>query len=512
MLNIASRAYEVTTIKARISNIKIKELTNSTVAFVCSASATPDGQLSNPATAKKPYSSAKVYTTLFVRHWDEWLGEDKNSLWYTALEKKNGRFTLTGHGLVNALAGSKLESPVPPFGGTGDFDISPTGLIFVAKDPELNPALYTKTDLYYVPLKTFTEEQPPSPQIVETPGLEGYTNSPVFSHCGRKVAFTRMCSKQYESDKPRLMLLPDIGDLSKTEEFFATDDGEGAWDYRPETILWSADDKLLYVTAEKNARVHLWEVPSNPADAKDTPSVIKTADGSVNDIRLLGEADSSSKLLLSSTSLVDNSCYSIVDPSANTTDIVSSNSKQGKTFGLSRSSIGDITFKGAGDYDVHALVVRPSNFDEKKKYPLCFLIHGGPQGAWQDGWSNRWNPAIFAEQGYVVVSPNPTGSTGYGMALQNGIKGQWGGRPYEDLVKAFEHIEENMPYVDTDRAVALGASYGGYMISELLRGCPKAMKDRGWVLISRRKQIGSKATLSDVSSRHSSVTTVSSAP
>ncbi|KAK3496899.1 Alpha/Beta hydrolase protein [Neurospora hispaniola] len=475
-----SQAYEVTTIKARISNIKIKELTNGTVAFVCSASATPDGQLSNPATAKKPYSSAKVYTSLFVRHWDEWLGEDKNSLWYTALEKKNGRFTLTGHGLVNALAGSKLESPVPPFGGTGDFDISPTGLIFVAKDPELNPALYTKTDLYYVPLKTFTEEQPPSPQIVETPGLEGYTNSPVFSHCGRKVAFTRMRSKQYESDKPRLMLLPDIGDLSKTEEFFATDDGEGAWDYRPETILWSADDKSLYVTAEKNARVHLWEVPSNPADAKDTPSVIKTTDGSVNDIRLLGEADSSSKLLVSSTSLVDNSCYSIVDPSANTTDIVSSNSKQGKTFGLSRSSIGDITFKGAGDYDVHALVVRPSNFDEEKKYPLCFLIHGGPQGAWQDGWSNRWNPAVFAEQGYVVVSPNPTGSTGYGMALQNGIKGQWGGRPYEDLVKAFEHIEEKMPYVDTDRAVALGASYGGYMIN-WIQGHPLGRKFKALV-------------------------------
>lgn len=468
MLTKTRRAYEVTTIKARISNIKVKELPDGNVAFVCAASATPDGQLSNPVTAKKPYSSAKVYTSLFVRHWDEWLGEDTNSLWYTALEKKNGRFTTSGRSLINALAGSKLESPVPPFGGTGDFDISSTGLVFVAKDPELNQAIYTKTDLYYVPLKTFTEEHPPSPKGVETPGLEGYTNSPVFSHCGCKVAFTRMKSKQYESDKPRLMLLPDIIDLSKTEEFFATDDGEGAWDYRPESILWSTDDKTLYVTAEKNARVHLWEVPSNPADAKDTPSVIKTADGSVNDIRLLAESDdSSSKLLVSSTSLVDNSCYSIVDPSANTTDIVSSNSKQGKTFGLTRSSIGDIKFKGAGDYDVHALVVRPSNFDEKKRYPLCFLIHGGPQGAWQDGWSNRWNPAVFAEQGYVVVSPNPTGSTGYGMALQNGIKGQWGGRPYEDLVKAFEYIEKNMPYVDTDRAVALGASYGGYMISKL---------------------------------------------
>ncbi|KAK3366453.1 Alpha/Beta hydrolase protein [Podospora didyma] len=135
---------------------------------------------------------------------------------------------------------------------------------------------------------------------------------------------------------------------------------------------------------------------------------------------------------------------------------------------------------GDGDYDVHALVMRPSNHDPKKKYPLCFLIHGGPQGAWGDGWSTRWNPAIFAEQGYVVVSPNPTGSTGYGMSLQNGIKGNWGGRPYNDLVKCFEYIEKEMPFVDTDRGVALGASYGGYMIN-WIQGHPLGRKFKALV-------------------------------
>ena len=119
---------------------------------------------------------------------------------------------------------------------------------------------------------------------------------------------------------------------------------------------------------------------------------------------------------------------------------------------------------------MHALVVRPSTFSQngnnRKKYPLCMLIHGGPQGAWQDSWSTRWNPAVFAEQGYVVVCPNPTGSTGYGMALEDGICGEWGGRPYNDLVRCYEWVVENMPEVDGERAVALGASYGGYMISE----------------------------------------------
>lgn len=110
-------------------------------------------------------------------------------------------------------------------------------------------------------------------------------------------------------------------------------------------------------------------------------------------------------------------------------------------------------------------MVKPSTFDPSKKYPLAYLIHGGPQGAWNDQWSTRWNPAVFAEQGYVVITPNPTGSTGYGQAFTDAIKESWGGRPYEDLVAGFEYIKSNLSYVDTDRAVALGASYGGYMMN-----------------------------------------------
>ncbi|KAK0731257.1 Alpha/Beta hydrolase protein [Lasiosphaeris hirsuta] len=474
----ASSHYEVSSVNGGISNVKVKKLPNGTTALAVSALATPDGELANPDAEKKPYSSAKIYTSLFVRHWDSWVTENSSSIWYAALEKRDGKYFLGGKGLVNALAGTKLSSPVPPFGGTGDFDIGPLGLVFVAKDPELNPAIYTKTDLYFIPLTTFTEAKPPSPKIVATPGLHGYTSSPVFSHGGRKVAFARMRSKQYESDKPRLLLLPDVDDVSKVEEFYATHNGEGGWDARPETIVWSADDSTLYVTAEKEARSLVWEFPASPADAKELPAAVKAVEGSVGDFRLL--SDSSSKLFVTSTSLIDNSCYSVVDPSHNTAAIVSSNSKQGKTFGLSRSSVGEIRFKGAGEYEVHALVMRPSNFDHSKKYPLAFLIHGGPQGAWADSWSTRWNPAIFAEQGYVVVSPNPTGSTGYGMALQDGIKGEWGGRPYNDLVNCFEYIADNLPYVDTERAVALGASYGGYMIN-WIQGHPLGRKFKALV-------------------------------
>ncbi|GAB1310120.1 Dipeptidyl-peptidase V [Madurella fahalii] len=484
-----SAACEVACIKAPISNVKLKRLTSDTVAFTCSALATPDGQLYNPETAKKPHSSARVYTSLFVRHWDTWMTRNRNSIFYGLLEHRNGKYSLRGDTLTNALAGTGLSSPVEPFGGTGDFDVGPSGLIFVAKDPDIDPAIYTKTNLYYIPLKTFTEPKPPSPQLVETSGLEGYVNNPVFSHCGRKVAFTRMRNKQYESDKPRLLLVPDITDLSHqpVQEFYATSDGQGGWDSRPEAIVWSGDDSKLYVTAEHFARTLIWKLPSDPSKATSLPSPVKTTDGSVSDFHLLhrnnngsNNNESDDHLFVTTSSLIDNSCYTLVNPAAHTFSVLSSNSKQGKAFGLSRDSVGSITFKGSGNYDVHALVMKPSGFDPKKKYPLCFLIHGGPQGAWADAWSTRWNPAVFAEQGYVVVAPNPTGSTGYGMALQDGIRGQWGGRPYEDLERCWEYVVKEMEFVDAERAVALGASYGGYMIN-WIQGHPLGRKFKALV-------------------------------
>ncbi|KAK4129285.1 hypothetical protein N657DRAFT_609457 [Parathielavia appendiculata] len=480
----AELSYEAGFINAPISNVKVKKLSDGGIAFACSALTTPGGQLFNPETEKKPHSTAKVYTTLFVRHWDAWNSENCSSIFYGVFDHSDGKYSLRDNALTNALAGTKLSSPVPPFGGTGDFDISESGLVFVAKDPGLDPALYTKTDLYFIPLKTFAESKPPSPQIVKTAGLEGYSNSPVFSHCGKKVAFTRMRSKQYESDKPRLILAPDIYNPDKTQEFYATSDNVGGWDIRPEAILWSHDDTKLYVTAESYARTLIFQLPSTPSKATSLPTPINTPDGSVSSFHLLGSAEND-HLFVTSTSLIDNSCYSITHPLSNTCKVISSASKQGKSFGLSRASLDSITFRGAGgDYDVHALVVRPSSFNKadprKKKYPLCMLIHGGPQGAWQDSWSTRWNPAVFAEQGYVVVCPNPTGSTGYGMALEDGITGDWGGRPYNDLVRCYEWVVDNMPEVDGARAVALGASYGGYMIN-WIQGHPLGRKFKALV-------------------------------
>jgi dipeptidyl aminopeptidase/acylaminoacyl peptidase len=126
------------------------------------------------------------------------------------------------------------------------------------------------------------------------------------------------------------------------------------------------------------------------------------------------------------------------------------------------------SFPGANGTKVQGFLIRPPNFDGAQKYPLKFLIHGGPQGAWGDAWSYRWNPELFAANGYVVVMINPRGSTGYGQKFLEEVSGDWGGRPYIDLMKGLDYAEAHYPFIDKSRECALGASYGGYMADWVL--------------------------------------------
>jgi dipeptidyl aminopeptidase/acylaminoacyl peptidase len=126
------------------------------------------------------------------------------------------------------------------------------------------------------------------------------------------------------------------------------------------------------------------------------------------------------------------------------------------------------TFKGAINEEVQGFMIKPPGFDPNKKYPLKFLIHGGPQGAWGNSWTYRWNAELFAANGYVVVMINFHGSTGYGQKFTDSISGDWGGKPYVDLMKGLDYVEKTFPFIDKNREAALGASYGGYMANWLL--------------------------------------------
>lgn len=463
--------YVAGSVPGPFSDLKLVVLEKGKVAVVGTGKASSNGSLYNSKLEIPPKYTGLIYDKPMVRHWDEYNRAETNALFYGLLElteshstDSKGKYSLSS--LQNALKGTELESPIAPFPATNHYDISKSGLIFVAKDPELNPALHTKCNAYLVPILDFKSPSSAEPQKIQINAFEGAAISPAFCPEGRSAVFFQMKEDGYESDKNRLIYIPDITKTDDAGEVLATQDGKGLWDRSPSSVTWSNDGKTLYLTADDEGRGLLWSlsVEKLPSDFRKLPKQLSDT-GSISSVSQLGSSPEG--LLLSSSSLVDNSYWSIYDPSQfSELKIVSSNSQSGSVLGLRTSQVSSFWYVSSG-HRVHAWLLTPGNFDSSKVYPLAFLIHGGPQGAWEDSWSTRWNPAVFAEQGYVVVMPNPTGSTSYGQQFTDNIKDNWGGDPYEDLYNGFKYIKTSgdFEYIDTNRAVALGASYGGYMIN-----------------------------------------------
>ena len=482
--SLPGKTYTAGTVAGPVSNLKLHVIESGMAAVAVAGQASPDGSLFNPKDEGKPHSSARIYDSLFVRHWDRYVTAQRNSIFTALLQKsqpkvtsRQGRYNLLG--FTNALQGHKLECPIPPFGGTDHFDISSTGIAFVAKDPEVDPATHTKCDLYFVRRQDLMDMSTPEVIKISVPGIDGAGSSPAFSPDGRSIALLKMKTDGYESDKNRIILVQGLPanntscdaeeDLRvETTELLSTSDGNGGWDRSPSAVMWYIDGNSLLLQAEAFGEGCLFQLDlvAPPVPGRWEPRQL-TQGGYIIDVAPV--AWDSPLLFVSGNNLVDNSVYYIVDPlisdvKANKS-VVSSLSQGGSLFGLSPTQVSSLWWKGANGRQVHGWMVKPSVFKAGHKYPLAFLVHGGPQGAWNDQWSTRWNPAVFAEQGYVVVCPNPTGSTGYGQDFTDAIRNQWGGLPYEDLVKCMDHIEDEVKCVDMDKCVALGASYGGYVMN-----------------------------------------------
>lgn len=471
-----------------VSNLKPVFDEGRNLNFVVSALANPDETVYNSETAPKKYTSGLSYESLFVRHWDTYVKPEKSTLFTGIL----GNDKVIKE-LKNLLSGvPKLETPVAPFGGTSDFDVSRDGktVAFHSKSPDLSPANNTQTLIYLVPADGSSK-----PSAINIPDKkdaagnalpQGASSSPIFSPDGKYLAYLQMYKNGYESDQNKIFLYEvssrNITPLLKD------------WDNSPSSIVWSTDSSELFLIAENNGRGKVFKTPaSGGASAKNVTELI--SEGSVNALSVLP----SGELLVSKNSLTSSTGYSIFDVSSKTlTALLSPAKVDSQLSSLGQVVVEDFSFNGAEGVTVHGLITKPSDFDAKKKWKMAFFIHGGPQGAWTDSWSTRWNPAVFAEAGYVVVAVNPTGSTGYGQGFVDGIQGQWGktarngvvtladfgagGRPYIDLERAVEYLEntDKYSYIDFDRTVALGASYGGFMIN-YIQGKPLGRKFKALV-------------------------------
>jgi dipeptidyl aminopeptidase/acylaminoacyl peptidase len=403
---------------------------------------------------------AQIFTHLFYRHWSSYTQFKRSHLFVIPADcAASAAATATSSGAAAGTAETPAvpscsarditpgDHDVPPFslGGQDMYAISPDGqeVAFTSNHDEVE-ATSTNNEILVVPI-TGGEAK----KISTSPGSD---STPLYSPDGRYIAWRMQKRAGYESDKFRLVTYDrKSGEINDLTEDFDRWVGSIAWSPDSERIYFSADDKgesPLYVIG-----VHGGPVRELTRGTNDDLTV--TPDGNT--------------LVFTRMSVrAPNEIYKFTlnGGSAAATPVTSVN--QAVLGQVEMPPMEPFWFTGAEKTKVEGFILRPPGFDASKKYPVKFLIHGGPQGAWGEDWSYRWNPELFAASGYVVVMINPRGSTGYGQKFIDEINGDWGGRPYVDLMNGLDYVERAYPFIDKGRECALGASYGGYMIDWLL--------------------------------------------
>jgi dipeptidyl aminopeptidase/acylaminoacyl peptidase len=371
--------------------------------------------------------SVRVYDKLFVRHWDTWEdGLRSHVLW---VDVKTGQATDLTPG----------DADVPPYPGPNDFDVAPDGSeLAFGRNDDKDESASTNADLFVVPTSGGTPKK-----IASTTGFDGL---PVYSPDSSMIAYHAQVRAGFESDRFRLMIYDRKAGTTRnlTESF----------DRSVDEIAWSPDSKTLYFTAGDGTANPLFAIPASGGAPR------KVADGHLTQLSISNDGIKAGMAL---DSLVKPADVVTVDlTNGKVTRVTQANDAALAPFALLAPE--SITYPGALGKSVQGWITKPANFDATKKYPLLVLVHGGPQGVWGDSWSFRWNPQVFAGAGFVVLSPNPRGSTGFGQAFTDDVTKDWGGKAYEDIMKGTD-VAAALPYVDKDRVLAAGASYGGYMVN-----------------------------------------------
>jgi dipeptidyl aminopeptidase/acylaminoacyl peptidase len=384
-------------------------------------------------------NTGEVFDSLFVRHWDTWADGRRNTLFVAPLPAGKAAAVKGASAISATLAG---DAPSKPFGGNDDFTWSPDGKSVVAaiRVAGKQEPWSTNFDLYRLDAEG---KQAPVNLTAANPAWDA---GPVFSADGKTLYYRAMKRPGFEADRFGLMAM-DVA-TGKTREIAPK------WDRSAGEIVLSGDGTLIYTSADDMGEHRLFGVDI----ATGTAEVVADG-GSIGSPVIAGTTLAYTKNSLKSGDQIIVAAFD----GANPREITPSAGEM-----LPDVAFGDyeqFQFKGWNNETVHGYVVKPYNYQEGKSYPVAFLIHGGPQGSFGNGWSYRWNPQTYAGQGYAVVMIDFHGSTGYGQAFTDAISQHWGDRPLEDLQKGWAAAQKQYPFLNGDKACALGASYGGFMVN-----------------------------------------------
>ena len=436
---------------------------------------------------------AQIFEHLLYRHWNAYKEGKRTHIFVADFRRKDD---VRPACVINAcapgmdcpcpnryrdLTPGDFDAPVFSLGGQDDYAFSPDGQeICYASNHDKNPAASTNNDLWIVPVtggqaKNITADNPAS------------DTSPLYSPDGRYIAYRAQQRPGYESDQFRLVLYErSTGtkkDLVGKSDF---EDWVGSFAWAPNS------SEVYFVTSDEEARNKgqklVWDLkfgmggpPTPLSNGRVLMKVAMTRQritrGYDDDLAV----SSDGKTVFFTTNSIDYpteirkiNVSAKIDPYDLPEGERLTHLNDEVLSQIAMSPLESFWFTGAHGDKVQGFLVKPPNFDASKKYPVKFLIHGGPQGAWGDDWSYRWNAELFAaptsaqSSGYVVIMINFHGSTGYGQKFIDAINGDWGGAPFEDLMKGLDYAEQTYPFIDKTRECALGASYGGYMINWIL--------------------------------------------
>ncbi|MGH8442077.1 MAG: prolyl oligopeptidase family serine peptidase [Nevskiaceae bacterium] len=409
----------------------------------CANLACTEKRLDDQAKSK---AKGQVYDKLFVRHWDTWKNGTRSQVFLVDL----GAPAAEPKALTRGIDG---DVPTKPFGGDEEYAFSPDGrqLFFTARIAGKTEPWSTNTDIWRV-----ATDGSGKPENLSAPN-PGYDVGPVVSPDGKTLAWRSMKRGGFEADRNRVMLR----DFASG----AVRELAPGWDRSPGTLAWSADGRELYATADE-----LGQSPLFALDARSGAVRRLTDAGTVNAF------DAGKDVVVYALDTLRSPAQLFSVPAAG-----------GAATPLTRHNEALLAQRGLGEFEqfkfggwngdtVYAHVMKPAGFVAGRKYPVAFIVHGGPQGSMANHWHYRWNPQTYAGAGYAVVFVDFHGSTGYGQAFTDAISGHWGDRPLEDLQKGWAYALANYKFLDGSRACALGASYGGYMVNWIAGNWPGAFK------------------------------------
>ncbi|MGQ0429106.1 MAG: prolyl oligopeptidase family serine peptidase [Gammaproteobacteria bacterium] len=393
---------------------------------------------------KSSKAHGRAHDRLFVRHWDKWKDGRVSQLFSAPLGPDR---TVTG-ALVSLTGSLDADVPSKPFGGRADYAFSPDGraLVFSARIKGRDEPASTNFDVWRVPA-----DGGAAPVNLTADNL-AWDAQPQYSPDGRLLAHLAMRRPGFEADRFELV----VRDAATGAVRWRSD----GWDRSIGAFRFSKDGRQVFAVADHLGQHPLWAIDI----AKGTQRML-TGAGYVAEFDVAGD-----RIVFTMQSLTSAAELHLIDGRAASRRLTD----------LDASRLADVrfgepeqfTFAGAGGEPVYGYVVRPWNWQPGAKFPVAFIVHGGPQSSFANTWSYRWNPQVYAGAGYGVVFIDFHGSTGYGQAFTDSISGDWGGKPLEDLQAGFRAALERFPWLDGSRACALGGSYGGFMMNWIAGNWP----------------------------------------